>query len=36
MDISSTGEENVITENSNEMKDLEYRRKQLKITMVID
>ncbi|WP_277679727.1 helicase-related protein [Gracilibacillus dipsosauri] len=29
MDISSTGEENVITENSNEMKDLEYRRKQL-------
>lgn len=29
MDISSTGEENVISENSNEMKDLEYRRKQL-------
>lgn len=29
MDISSTGEENVIVENSNEMKDLEYRRKQL-------
>ncbi|MBD8070000.1 helicase-related protein [Bacillus sp. PS06] len=29
MDISSTGEENVITEDSNDMKDLEYRRKQL-------
>jgi len=29
LDISSTGEENVIAENSNEMKDLEYRRKQL-------
>lgn len=29
MDISSTGEENVIVEDSNEMKDLEYRRKQL-------
>lgn len=29
LDISSTGEENVIVENSNEMKDLEYRRKQL-------
>lgn len=29
LDISSTGEENVIHENSNEMKDLEYRRKQL-------
>lgn len=29
LDISSTGEENVITEDSNEMKDLEYRRKQL-------
>src|SRR5699024_9906887 len=29
MDISSTGEENVIIENSHEMKDLEYRRKQL-------
>lgn len=29
LDISSTGEENVIADNSNEMKDLEYRRKQL-------
>lgn len=29
LDISSTGEENVISDNSNEMKDLEYRRKQL-------
>ncbi|CEG26475.1 helicase-related protein [Bacillus sp. B-jedd] len=29
LNISSTGEENVIAENSNEMKDLEYRRKQL-------
>lgn len=29
MDISSTGEENVIVENPNEMRDLEYRRKQL-------
>lgn len=29
LDISSTGEENVINEKSNEMKDLEYRRKQL-------
>lgn len=29
LDISSTGEENVIAENSSEMKDLEYRRKQL-------
>lgn len=29
LDISSTGEENVLAENSNEMKDLEYRRKQL-------
>lgn len=29
LDISSTGEENVIVDNSNEMKDLEYRRKQL-------
>ena len=28
-DISSTGEENVIADNSSEMKDLEYRRKQL-------
>lgn len=29
LDISSTGEENVIVEDSNEMNDLEYRRKQL-------
>ena len=29
LDISSTGEENVIADNSNEMKDLEYRRNQL-------
>ncbi|MEK5324558.1 helicase-related protein [Aeribacillus sp. FSL M8-0254] len=29
LDISPTGEENVIADNSNEMKDLEYRRKQL-------
>ncbi|MFX0558838.1 helicase-related protein [Tepidibacillus infernus] len=29
LDISSTGEENVISENANEMRDLEYRRKQL-------
>lgn len=29
MDVSATGEENIISENSNEMKDLEYRRKQL-------
>ncbi|MDF0728960.1 helicase-related protein [Cytobacillus sp. S13-E01] len=38
LDISSTGEENVIAENSNDMKDLEYRRKQLEKlqTEVID
>lgn len=29
LDISSTGEEDVLSSNSNEMKDLEYRRKQL-------
>ena len=29
LDISATGEENVIDENSTEMNDLEYRRKQL-------
>ena len=29
LDISATGEENVIDENANEMNDLEYRRKQL-------
>lgn len=29
LDISATGEENVIAKNSNEMKDLEYRRNQL-------
>ncbi|WMJ21228.1 helicase-related protein [Geobacillus kaustophilus] len=29
LDISATGEENVIADNSNEMNDLEYRRKQL-------
>ena len=29
LDISATGEENVIANNSNEMKDLEYRRRQL-------
>ncbi|GGJ57342.1 hypothetical protein GGR02_001957 [Anoxybacillus voinovskiensis] len=29
LDISSTGEEDVLSGNSNEMKDLEYRRKQL-------
>lgn len=29
LDISATGEENVIADNSNEMKDLEYRRRQL-------
>ncbi|MBW9258594.1 MAG: DEAD/DEAH box helicase family protein [Candidatus Thiodiazotropha sp. (ex. Lucinisca nassula)] len=29
LDISATGEENVIDENSQEMNDLEYRRKQL-------
>ena len=29
LDISSTGEENVIADNNNQMKDLEYRRKQL-------
>ena len=29
LDISATGEENVIDENSKEMNDLEYRRKQL-------
>lgn len=29
LDISATGEENVIDENSSEMNDLEYRRKQL-------
>lgn len=30
LDISATGEEDVINENSQKMKDLEYRRKQLK------
>jgi hypothetical protein len=30
LDVSATGEENVIDEDSSEMKDLEYRRKQLK------
>lgn len=30
LDVSATGEENVIDEGSREMKDLEYRRKQLK------
>ena len=29
LDISATGEENVIDENANEMNDLEYRRRQL-------
>ncbi len=29
LDISATGEENVIAKNSNEMKDLEYRKNQL-------
>lgn len=29
LDISATGEEDVIDENTNKMKDLEYRRKQL-------
>lgn len=29
LDISATGEENVIVENADEMNDLEYRRKQL-------
>lgn len=29
VDVSATGEENIIDEKSNEMKDLEYRRKQL-------
>ena len=29
LDISATGEENVIDENAKEMNDLEYRRKQL-------
>lgn len=30
LDVSATGEENIISGNSREMKDLEYRRKQLK------
>ena len=30
LDVSATGEENVIDEGNREMKDLEYRRKQLK------
>lgn len=30
LDVSATGEENVIDNNSSEMKDLEYRKKQLK------
>ena len=30
LDISATGEEDVINENPQKMKDLEYRRKQLK------
>lgn len=29
LDISATGEENIIDENANEMNDLEYRRRQL-------
>jgi superfamily II DNA or RNA helicase len=38
LDISATGEENVIDENSQEMNDLEYRRKQLQQlqTAVVD
>lgn len=38
LDISATGEENVIDENTTEMNDLEYRRKQLQQLkeMVID
>ena len=29
LDVSSTGEENVIDQSGSEMKDLEYRKKQL-------